>query len=52
MKVERPNQAMERTAAPLCVHISDDFHTSTPSGARSRPPSLILFSLDLNPTLL
>jgi hypothetical protein len=24
----------------------DDFHTSTPSDARSRPPSLILVSLD------
>ena len=40
------NHAMERTADRSARHISDDFHPSTPSDARSRPPSLILFSLD------
>ena len=31
---------------PLCVHVFSDFCTSTPSNARLRWPSLILFSLD------
>ena len=39
------NQAMERTGGPLCAHFRDDFHSSTARDARSRPPSLILFSL-------
>jgi hypothetical protein len=37
---------MERTADSCALTFSDDFHTFTPSGARPRPPSLILFSLD------
>jgi len=49
---DAPNQAMERTADRYALHFLDDFQTSTPSDALSRPPSLILFSLDLNPTLL
>ena len=31
----------------MCVHISDHFHPFTASAAGPRPPSLILFSLDL-----
>ena len=46
----RPNHAMERTSVRRALHLLDDFHTSTPSNARSRPPSLILFSLDLMKT--
>src|SRR4051812_6719153 len=42
----RPNHAMERTADRCALHLSDDFHISTPRYARSPPPSLILFSLD------
>jgi hypothetical protein len=38
--------AMKRTADRRTLHFLDDFPTSTPSDARSRPPSLILFSLD------
>ena len=44
---QRPNQAMERTADRRTLHFLDDFHTSTPSAARLRPPSLISFSLGL-----
>jgi hypothetical protein len=44
---QRPNHAMERTADRRTVHFRDDFHTFTPSDVRPRPPSLILFSLDL-----
>ena len=36
---------MERTADRCTLHFEDDFHTFTPSDARSRSPSLILFSL-------
>jgi hypothetical protein len=36
---------MERTADRCTVHFRYDFHQFTPSDARSRPPSLILFSL-------
>jgi hypothetical protein len=32
----------------VCVHIRDEFHTFTAGDERSRPPSLILFSLDLS----
>ena len=42
----RSNHAMERTADRGTLHSRDDFHSSTPSDARPRPPSLILFSLD------
>jgi hypothetical protein len=44
-----PNHAMERTSDRCTLHFCDDFHTSTPIDARSRPPSLILFSLGLWP---
>src|ERR1051325_2544393 len=43
---ELPNQTMERTADRDPLHCWDDFHTSIPGRGRSRPPSLILFSLD------
>jgi hypothetical protein len=42
---QTPNHAMERTADRRTLHFCDDFHTSTPSVARLRPPSLILVSL-------
>jgi len=38
---------MERTADRCTLHFRDDFHTSTSTDARPRPPSLSLFSLDL-----
>ena len=38
-----PNHAMERTADRYRVHILSVFDTPTPSDARPRPPSLILF---------
>jgi uncharacterized protein (TIGR00369 family) len=38
------NYAMERTADRCTLDFRDDFHTSTPSDVRPRPPSLILFS--------
>jgi hypothetical protein len=37
---------MERTADRRTLHLWNDFHISTPSDTRSRPPSLILVSLD------
>src|SRR5262245_41768465 len=37
---------MERTADRCTLHFRDDFYTSISSDARSRPPWLILFSLD------
>jgi hypothetical protein len=40
------NHAMERMADRCAPHFGDDLHTFAPSEARSRPPSLILFSLD------
>jgi hypothetical protein len=40
----------ERRTAPR-PHF-DDFHTTTPSDSRPRPPSLILFSLDGKPRAL
>ena len=43
---------MERTADRRTLHFGNDFYTPTPSNARSRPPSLILFSLGLMPHLL
>src|SRR5467141_9105 len=43
---QRPNKAMGRTSDRCALHFRDDFHTFTPIGARPRPPSLILFSLD------
>ena len=41
----RPNQTLERTAAPVCVRISDDQNTLSSSHARSRRRSLISVSL-------
>jgi hypothetical protein len=38
---------MERTADRCALHFQDDFDIFTASDARSRPPSLILVSLDL-----
>jgi hypothetical protein len=43
--VYRPDQAMERTADSHTLYFYDDFHAFTPNDARSRPPSLVLFSL-------
>jgi hypothetical protein len=39
------NNAMELTADRFEITFRDDFNTATASDARSRPPSLILFSL-------
>jgi|GEM_PF-1661221 len=41
---------METNGGPSCVRTSDDFHTFTPSDARSHPPSLIFFSLGIMKT--
>ena len=46
--MERTPKAFASKLADRCVlHFWDDFQTPTPSDARSRPPSLILFSLGL-----
>src|SRR3954469_3790493 len=52
MDSRRPSHAMERTADRRSLHFRDDFHISNSSDARSRPPSLILFSLGLMTSLL
>ena len=45
MRSTRPNQAMQRTATRCATTFSNDQNASTSIGARSRQPSLILFSL-------
>ena len=47
-----PNHAIERTANRRTLHFLYDFHTFTSSDARSCPPSLILFSLDVDASSL
>ena len=47
MLTEPSNHAMERTADRRAFQFGNGFHTFTPSDARPRPPSLILFSLDV-----
>jgi hypothetical protein len=47
MKFHPQLMPTQRTADRRALHFLDDFHTSTASDARSRPPSLILFSLDV-----
>ena len=47
MTIQRSNQAMQRTATRCVITFSNDQNTSTSISARSRYPSLILFSLDL-----
>jgi hypothetical protein len=47
MNPQRPNHAMEQTADRRMTRLKEELRVMKTSDARSRPPSLILFSLGL-----